>query len=203
MQNLYWKILFQPLMNRRLGNESVQRLRREVLAQVYGEVLEIGFGSGLNLACYPPGIRSMNAIDILPLQTPHPASGIRIQYQIMSAEKLAFPDASFDSVVSTFTLCSIPDAESALREITRVLKPQGRFFFLEHGKSQNRCIAALQNLLNPFYNLLACGCNINRDMLKIIAACGLTLQTSKVDQCGLPFSGLYFSGIAVKKGDPC
>lgn len=203
MADFYVAKIFYPLMNRRLGSERVLRLRRAVLAQVRGAVLEIGVGSGINLACYPPGVESLTAIDVPPLHHSIAPSSIPIRRHCMSAESLAFPSSSFDSVVSTFTLCSILDVAAALQEITRVLKPQGRFFFLEHGKSPDRCIAAVQRLLNPFYNLLACGCNVNRDMLKIIAASGLTLQSVNMDLCGLPFSGLYYSGIAAKKGDTC
>ncbi|WP_160318455.1 class I SAM-dependent methyltransferase [Levilinea saccharolytica] len=189
-------------MNRRLGSSAVQHLRRKTLSGVYGEILEIGFGSGLNLDCYPAQVCSINAVDVLPLRLFSAAPKIRVCYQIMSAENLNFPDASFDSVVSTFTLCSIPNVGAALKEIARVLKPQGTLFFLEHGKSQSQIIAMLQKLLNPLYNLLACGCNVNRDVLKLIAESGLTLQSFQQQQYGFPISGFYFSGSAIKEGNP-
>ncbi len=198
MSSFYATKIFMPLMNRRLGSRAIRHLRRETLSGVYGDILEIGFGSGLNLDCYPAQVCSIRAVDVLPAQVFSAACSIRVCYQTMSAENLNFPDASFDSVVSTFTLCSIPNVEAALREIARVLKPQGTFFFLEHGKSQNQLIAGLQKLLDPLYNLLACGCNVNRDVLKLIADSGLTLQSFQQQQYGFPISGLYFSGRAVK-----
>lgn len=203
MMSFYRQKIFAPLMSKRLGNEKVKRLRREVLSTACGKILEIGFGSGLNLDCYPATVRSITAIDITPFVTQQDVPTIQVDHRIMSAEKLTFPDSSFDTVVSTFTLCSIPDVNAALNEICRVLRPQGKYIFLEHGKSPDRCIAALQNLLNPFYHLLADGCNVNRDMLQLISAGSLSIKTSRIDQCGLPFSGLYFSGVALKTGVPC
>jgi ubiquinone/menaquinone biosynthesis C-methylase UbiE len=203
MWNYYREAFFYPLMQKRLGNEKVRSLRQEVLASAQGEVLEIGFGSGTNLDCYPDSIQAIHAIDIPPFKYPNFQTGIKLDLVPMSAEAMAFPDAVFDSVVSTFTLCSIPDVEAALKEIHRVLKPKGVFLFLEHGKSPNRCIAAMQCLLNPFYRLLACGCNVNRDMLQIISSSGLSLKSTRTALYGLPFSGFYFSGIATKAGDLC
>ncbi|HEX2981396.1 MAG TPA: class I SAM-dependent methyltransferase [Anaerolineaceae bacterium] len=199
MLDFYNTKIFYPLMNRRLGKAQILRLRQETLLPAYGEILEIGLGSGLNLACYPAKVHSITAIDVVPSDRLPLDAGIQIQFQLMSAEKLNFPDASFDCVVSTFTLCSIPAVHAALAEIYRVLKPQGKFIFLEHGRSANKWMGAMQDLLNPFYNLLACGCNINRDVLEMITSSGFSMVSPRVTLCGLPFSGLYFSGVAIKK----
>jgi ubiquinone/menaquinone biosynthesis C-methylase UbiE len=201
MINFYEEKIFRPLMKHRLGNQRVQQLRREVLAFAQGEVLEVGIGAGLNLYCYPDHIQSIHAIDVVPLEKASFISAISVLYQTMSAEALTFPERSFDTVVSTFTLCSIPKVKTALKEISRVLKPQGRFLFIEHCKSSNGIMAGMQHLLNPFYNRLACGCNVNRDMAALISESGLTLQEVAMSLYGLPFSGLYFYGIAVKTED--
>jgi ubiquinone/menaquinone biosynthesis C-methylase UbiE len=93
----------------------------------------------------------------------------------LTAESLPFPERRFDSIVSTWTLCSIPDPLKALREIRRVLKPQGVFLFLEHGRSREARIAAWQDRLNPIQNLIACGCHLNRPIDLLIARSGFHL----------------------------
>lgn len=203
MLNLYRQKIFYPLMNRRLGADGVRQLRRKVLSTACGAVLEIGFGSGLNLDCYPDHVRAITAIDPGPASSVPPCAGRQVCLQAMSAESMQFPDNCFDSVVSAFTLCSIADLAAALDEIRRVLKPGGQFIFLEHGKSPNRWVAALQDLFNPFYNTLACGCNVNRDILKMIAASGLRVRSSRSVQYPFLISGLYFYGTAVKPGGSC
>jgi ubiquinone/menaquinone biosynthesis C-methylase UbiE len=200
MSKIYFNEVFIPLMNRRLGSSQIQKLRREILADVCGSVLEIGFGSGLNLDCYPVHINSITAIDVFSPRIAQPFSRIRVNHQVMSAENLAFPDNCFDSVVSTFTLCSISKIDAALMEIARVLKPHGRFFFLEHGRSDDHSISWFQDLLNPMYNIMACGCNVNRDLKNIIATNGLRFQFFNQQIYGSPITGSYFSGIATNKG---
>ena len=119
-----------------------------------GEVLEIGFGTGLNLPHYPEHVRRITTVD------PNPGmgrlarrriaeSGIAVDQRALSGEALPFEDGSFDCVVSTWTLCSIPDAGRALGEIHRVLRPGGRFVFLEHGLSEDAKVRAWQRRLNP------------------------------------------------------
>lgn len=203
MLNYYNEKIFYRLMNQRLGQENITQLRRELLSSAGGEILEIGFGTGLNLACYPNRVHSLTAIDVCRFEPNFPCTAIQLRRLEMSAEAMTFPDDSFDTVVSTFTLCSIPQVQAALREIQRVLKPGGKFLFLEHGKSPNRLIAGLQNLANPFYNLLACGCNVNRDMVHTISASGLCVQSVKTGGSSLLISGFYLSGIATKTGAPC
>lgn len=200
---LYREKYFYRAMNKRLGTDQVQELRRDLLAQASGDVLEIGFGSGLNLPCYPDHIRAITAIDVCRVESIPPHPRIEVDFRTMSAETLEFPDSSFTTVVSTFTLCSIPHPQAALREIRRVLKPNGKFLFLEHGKSPNRWVAGLQTLVNPLYVMFACGCNVNRDMLGLIAASGLSIETPKTTRSAYPISGLYFSGVAAKSGALC
>jgi ubiquinone/menaquinone biosynthesis C-methylase UbiE len=117
------------------------KLRSEALADVGGEVLEIGFGTGLNLGHYPEHVRRITTVD------PNPGmgtlarrrvaeSGIEVDRRVLSGEELPFEHESFDCVVSTWTLCSIPEVGRALAEVHRVLRPGGRFIFLEHGLSQ-------------------------------------------------------------------
>lgn len=123
-------------------------LRQEALAPAAGAVLEIGIGTGLNCSHYPRGCRSIVAVDSNPALTQRArdragAAGISVQHHTLSAESLPFAEQSFDTVVSTFTLCSIPDLARALGEARRVLKPGGQLLFLEHGLSLDHRVLIL------------------------------------------------------------
>ena len=165
-----------------MGVEDISVERRKCLAEVRGDVLEVGFGSGLNLPHYPRGVKSVVAIDPSRVsaklarkrieQAPFP-----VEYLPLTGEEISAPDASFDSVVSTFTLCTIPDVAAALRQIRRVLKPDGRFFFVEHGRSDEPSVQRWQDRLNGVEKFLAGGCNLNRDMKQLIAGAGFEILT--------------------------
>jgi ubiquinone/menaquinone biosynthesis C-methylase UbiE len=170
--------VFPRLMDAALATPEIARLRRELLAAVRGDILEIGFGTGLNLACYPAHVRRLTTVDV----RRHPlaelrlaASPITVEQHAGSAEDLPFATASFDSVVSTWTLCSIPDVVRALGEVRRVLRPPGRFFFLEHGLSPERAVQFWQHVLTPFYRLAAGGCHLNRDVATLIEGSGFRI----------------------------
>jgi SAM-dependent methyltransferase len=179
---LYAHQIFPRLMECVMAGEEFRRLRRELLASVRGEVLELGIGTGLNLPYYPHTITALHAVD--PMDSlPHlvaqrrAALPVPCVVQHVTAERLPFADEQFDSVVSTWTLCSIPDPAQALREVRRVLKPHGRFLFLEHGRSADENIARWQDRLNPIQNLLGCGCHLNRPIDRLVAQAGLKLVT--------------------------
>jgi ubiquinone/menaquinone biosynthesis C-methylase UbiE len=138
---LYSRHIFPRLCDWAMNDPRMAVLRKEALAGVGGEVLEIGFGTGLNLPHYPGHVRRITAVD------PNPGmskiarlrielSGIAVDQRIIGGERLPFRDGSFDGVVSTWTLCSIPEVVRALGEVFRVLRPGGRFFFLEHGLAE-------------------------------------------------------------------
>ena len=170
------------ILNVMMGVEDISVERRKCLAEVRGDVLEVGFGSGLNLPHYPRGVKSVVAIDPSRVsaklarkrieQAPFP-----VEYLPLTGEEISAPDASFDSVVSTFTLCTIPDVAAALRQIRRVLKPDGRFFFVEHGRSDEPSVQRWQDRLNGVEKFLAGGCNLNRDMKQLIAGAGFEILT--------------------------
>ena len=175
---LYRHHIFPRLMDWVMAGEEFRRLRTESLSHVHGEVLELGIGTGLNLPHYPKTITWLHAIDpanLLPKIVMERSAGqsfpIRIQH--LTAESLPYNDDSFDFVVSTWTLCTIPDLIKALREVRRVLKPNGVFLFLEHGRSDDQKIATWQDRLNPIQNIIGCGCNLNRKIDQIIAQAGL------------------------------
>ena len=179
---LYRYHIFPRLMNWVMAGEEFRRLRMELLAQVHGEVLELGIGTGLNLPHYPKTVTQLHAVDpanplpkIVTERTTSQSFPIRIQH--VTAESLPYDDRSFDFAVSTWTLCTIPDALKALREVGRVLKPDGIFLFLEHGRSENESVAAWQDRLNPIQHIIGCGCNLNRRIDQLIIQAGLKITT--------------------------
>jgi ubiquinone/menaquinone biosynthesis C-methylase UbiE len=158
-----------------LNKSLLVRHRRGLLAGAYGDVLEIGFGTGLNLPYYPKGVHKLTAVD------PNPGmhrlarkrikqTGIEVDQQVLGGERLPFEDGRFDCVVSTFTLCSIEDVAQALREVYRVLKSGGKFLFLEHGLSPEPGVQKWQRRLNWLQVRLANGCHLDRDMKALVAA---------------------------------
>lgn len=177
---LYATQIFPRLMDWVMDRPAFSQLREALLQPASGEVLEIGFGTGLNFTHYPTTITRLSIVDpaiLLPAKvarrmaaTPYPIRTIHV-----TAEVLPFPDRQFDTVVSTWTLCTIPDPARALQEVQRVLKPGGRFLFLEHGRSDNQKIAAWQDRLNPIQNVIGCGCNLNRQIDRLIAQAGLKI----------------------------
>ena len=178
----YGEHIFPHLMEWVMGGEEFQKQRSLVLARVNGTVLEIGFGTGLNLPHYPAALSSLHAIDpahMLPRKIAERSAAIpvRLQIQRTSAETLPYNARSFNFVVSTWTLCTIPDPVKALLEVYRVLKPDGVFLFLEHGRSEDAKVAAWQDRFNPVQNIIGCGCNLNRKIDQIIAQAGLMIMT--------------------------
>jgi len=186
---LYQRYVFPRVMEWALSSDACRQERRRVLAAAQGDVLEIGFGTGLNLEHYPPGVTSLTIIDsaeMLPARVaariaaaPFPVTPARLD-----AERLPFPAPRFDAVVSTWTLCSIPDAVAALREIRRVLRPGGTFLFLEHGRSDRPGVARWQDRWNPIQQRIGCGCNVNRRIDDLVAASGFAITA--LDRFVLP-----------------
>lgn len=165
---IYSDHIFPRLMDGSLGGQQQRVYRERTLATAGGDVLEIGFGTGLNLSSYPPDISRLVAVDRATMlesrvrgrvaRAPFPVE--RREHD--AAEPLPYPDASFDTAVSTWTLCSIEDLQAALRELLRLLRPGGSFLFLEHGRSDRSMVATFQDLVNPLQNVVGCGCNLNR-----------------------------------------
>jgi ubiquinone/menaquinone biosynthesis C-methylase UbiE len=151
-----------------------EKHRRQQLADVDGEILEIGVGTGLNLPHYPAGVRRIVTADPNPgmnqrLQQRIEKTGIEVDKHIISSESLPFDEATFDCVVSTITLCSIPDVAQAMSELFRVLKPGGRLHFLEHGICPDPQVAKWQRRLDWFQRRFADGCTLNLDVRQLLS----------------------------------
>jgi ubiquinone/menaquinone biosynthesis C-methylase UbiE len=202
--NLYSRFLFPRLMDLSMSGEDLAKHRRTLLADVTGEVLEIGFGTGLNLNYYPPSIRQITTVDVNPGMSKiavkrAEAAGITVIPHTLSGENLPMADGSFDSVVSTWTLCSIPQVEQAMREVYRVLKPDGKFFFVEHGLSDDASVQVWQQRLNPIQNVLGDGCNLNRNIRQLVAQTFSQVEVEAFPEPSLPqFVGYFYKGTATK-----
>lgn len=203
---LYATQIFPRLMDWAMARPAFSQLRETLLQLASGEVLEIGFGTGLNLRHYPTTITRLSIIDpatLLPAKVARrmAAAPYPIQTTHVTAENLPFPDRQFETVVSTWTLCTIPDPVLALHEVGRVLKPGGRFLFLEHGRSDDRTIAVWQDRLNPIQNVMGCGCHLNREIDRLITQSGLTIAyLDRFSMEGVPrLVGEMYRGTATRQ----
>lgn len=173
--------LFPWMMDHALGRQKVSRLRRLALRDAAGDVLEIGFGTGLNLAHYPEGVTRLTAVDVNPGMNRRAlrriaAGGIAVDHRIADATRLPLADGSFDTLVSTWTLCSVANLDAVLEEMRRVLRPGGRLLFVEHGLSRDPAVQRWQQRLNGLQRWIGAGCNLNRDFRERIPAGGFRLQ---------------------------
>ena len=162
---------------------GLREKRRTLLAEVSGRTLEIGAGTGLNVELYPEGS------DVVFTEPEEPmAKRLRersgAEVVAAGADRLPFDDASFDTVVSTLVLCTVPDQSSALQEIRRVLKPDGRLLFLEHVRSEDAGTAKWQDRLTPVWRFVGRGCHPNRDTAAAMRNAGYTLE--RLDRDRLP-----------------
>ena len=166
---------------------SLQKLRKQLLAQVAGNVLEIGMGTGVNLSIYD-GVDFVAGIDLRPqvlagafTRENAPAFGI----SCANAHQLPFGNGRFDNIVSTLVFCSIPDPPLALAEIRRVLKPNGRFYLLEHVRGQNPVSRRLTEWLQPAWFALQHECHLNRETAVTLQQSGFTIEESSTHGFGL------------------
>ena len=178
--------------------------RARVAAELEGEVLEIGFGSGLNIPYYPAGLKRVLAVDPAAagrkLAAKRAAAcDVPIEYIGADAEALPVGDASVDHVLSTWTLCTIPDAMRALAEIRRVLRPGGALRFVEHGLAPDARVARRQQWLTPLQCRVFGGCHLNRRIDQLVAAAGLELTRLDTYYMKGPRAlGYTFEGVAVR-----
>lgn len=161
-----------------LGTGQHHKVRSRVCAGLSGEVVEIGFGSGLNVRHYPESVERVTAVE--PSDVAWQLSAVErkrsdtpVERAGLDGQKLPFPDASFDNALSTWTLCTIPDPVSALLELRRVLRPGGRLFFVEHGAAPDESLLRWQRRWDPVQRRLAVGCHVSRPITGLLAQAGI------------------------------
>jgi SAM-dependent methyltransferase len=190
-----------------LRNGGIGRYRDKVTCELSGDIVEIGFGSGLNVPHYPDQVTRIIAIEPSSVARDLAAkrvaaSGKTVEFRGLDGQELPVESSSVDGALSTFTLCTIPDAGLALGEIYRALKPGGRFAFLEHGLSPIPSVARWQSRINPLQKRFGGGCHLDRKIDDMVTDAGFDLEWIKreelpISKLGGPWGFVYY-GIAVK-----
>ncbi|MEU9079519.1 class I SAM-dependent methyltransferase [Kitasatospora sp. NPDC048538] len=177
---LYNDQIVPRIINVACGMKEADRLRSRVCAGLGGEVVEIGFGSGLNVPFYPEAVTRVDAVE--PSDVGWKLAGKRlaqtdvtVRRAALDGQSLPFPDDSYDAAVSTWTLCTIPDAAGALREIRRVLRPGGTLHFVEHGLAPDADVRRWQRRLDPLQQRLFGGCHLTRRIADLLIGAGFTI----------------------------
>src|SRR5260370_4346752 len=196
---IYNRFILPQVIELAMRQKNFAPFRERVVGPARGRVLEVGIGSGLNLASYRPCAEEVYGVDPsteLLAKASNRLNTARIPVKLVegSCEKLPFDDRSFDTVVITFTLCSIPDAALAVREMRRVLRPEGELRFVEHGQAPDPSVVRWQDRLTPVWKRLGGGCHLNRKIDGLIKAGGFRIERLGADylkSAPRPFSFIY------------
>jgi ubiquinone/menaquinone biosynthesis C-methylase UbiE len=180
--SIYSRYLLPPLTNLACGSKPTRRQREKIVHRAYGDVLEVGFGGGLNLQHYDADkVRKVFGLE--PSEGMRESARSRIEASAIDVELIDLPgeeipldDNSVDTVLVTYTLCTIPDAVKALRGMRRVLKPKGHLFFCEHGRAPDESVYRWQQRVNPVWQRLAGGCNMDRDIPALLSEGGFSIE---------------------------
>lgn len=181
MKKLYDQHLLPHLIEFACGMGAIMKTRAQLIPQAEGRVLEIGIGTGLNLSFYDPQkVATIFGVDPAAEMQPRArqrATKITIPVETVALElgEIQAERDSFDTIVCTYTLCSIPDVDTVFAEMRRVLKPGGRFLFSEHGRAPDLSVARWQDRLTPLWKPFAGGCHLNRDIPALIRAGGFSI----------------------------
>ena len=202
----YSNVIIPYFYDSSMDSKKINEGRKSILSRIAEEeILEIGFGTGINLKYYPDSVKKIIGLDSnngMLKQAQKKINNGRFQIELIKqgGESLPFPEYSINAVVSTYTLCSIKEVTAALKEIYRVLKPGGKYYFLEHGLADNPRTQRWQHRLNPIQNIWADGCNLNRDMKFLITNAGLKIVELKnyYMKRDPKIVGYMYEGIALK-----
>jgi ubiquinone/menaquinone biosynthesis C-methylase UbiE len=205
--SLYEKYVLPKFLNCACGSKPVSYQRKKVVPLAEGKVLEIGIGSGLNLPFYDKtkideiwGLDPSEELSVMAKQVANEES-MEVKFISSGAEDIPLPDNYFDSVLVTYTMCTIPEVQRANQEIRRVLKDNGKMIFCEHGEAPDQNIRKWQNRINPLWGKLAGGCNINRKIPSLIQESGFDII--EMEEMYLPntpkIAGYNYWGFAVSK----
>ncbi len=204
--SLYNKYILPKFLNCACGSKPINYQRQKVVPLAKGKVLDIGIGSGLNIPFYNSdkidkviGIDPSHELIDLAKELAND-SKTSIELVIGSAESIPYPDNFFDTVLVTYTMCTIPNVAIANKEMWRVLKDDGRLIFCEHGLAPDKKISKWQNRIDPFWGKIAGGCHLNRDIQKLITDAGFSFES--LDKMYIPstpkFAGYNYWGIGKK-----
>ena len=207
----FYRSRIYPLLVTVLGNpEPVHKIRQKIIPQAQGVVLEIGVGPGVNFAYYDPSKVSKlfalepNAGMVERADNQRRQTKLDVQFLAIPGEQIPLPEASVDTVVSTFTLCTIPIVADAIRGIHRVLRPGGKFLFFEHGLSPDINVRRWQERTEPLFQWAFEGCHVTRDIPELIKHGGFGIDSLETGYLArFPKSGsYYFWGIATVQKSP-
>ena len=179
---MYAKYVLPRLIDLSMRNKETTRVRADWVPHARGDVLEVGIGSGLNLPFYSAEVRRVYGVEpsaeLQKMARKRMAShAAKVEFLSQSAEDdLPLSDMSIDTVVMTWTLCSIPDPLKALRQMKRVLKPNGHLIFIEHGRAPDARVAAWQDQLTPLWKRIGGGCHLNRKIDELLVGAGFTID---------------------------
>src|SRR4051812_15494973 len=176
----YGERILPRVINVVMNTKQTRMIRERVCADLAGDIVEIGFGTGHNLPFLPPTVRSLRAVEPAGLgvelaRQRIAASAVPVQVVGLDGQQLPLEDASADAVLCTWSLCTIPDAVAAVSEMRRVLRPGGRLHFVEHGRAPDEGVRRWQHRLNGMQQRMAGGCNLNRDIPAILREGGLRI----------------------------
>ncbi len=199
----YRERILPHLIDRACGTAELRDWRASVVRGLAGTVVEIGFGSGLNVALYPPEVTKVYAVEPAAVarkiaEDRIAASPVMIEHIGLRGEAIPLDDDSCDAALSTFTLCTIPDVERALAEVRRVVRPGGRLHFLEHGGSPDESVAKWQRRIEPVQKRVADGCHLTRDPAALVTAAGFEMERVESRYARGPRPWSWFTeGVAV------
>ena len=203
--SFYDKYILPHFLNCACGTKPIQYQREKVVPLATGLVLEIGIGSGLNIPFYNTakvtrvlGLDPSEELNRMARKVAE-EKGLAVEFILGGAEAIALPDNHVDTVLVTYTMCTIPQVAEANKEINRVLKPKGKLIFCEHGLAPDANVSKWQNRIDPYWGKIAGGCHLNRNIPALISAAGFKIES--MDQMYLPgtpkFAGYNYWGTAV------
>ena len=203
--SFYDKYILPHFLNCACGTKPIQYQREKVVPLATGVVLEIGIGSGLNIPFYNTAkvtrVLGLDPSEELNRMARKVADekGLAVEFILGGAEAIALPDNHVDTVLVTYTMCTIPQVAEANKEINRVLKPKGKLIFCEHGLAPDANVSKWQNRIDPYWGKIAGGCHLNRNIPALISAAGFKIES--MEQMYLPgtpkFAGYNYWGTAV------
>jgi len=203
--SFYKKFILPKAINWVCDQSPSRKQRKKIIPLASGNVLEIGIGSGLNLPFYTSKVKMLTAIDPLKelwkrTQVNTEKLPFSFEFIVAKAENIPLANNSYDTIIITYTLCTIPNLDKAFLEIKRVLKPNGKLLFCEHGKAPGKFVQKYQNVINPVWKKIGGGCNLNRNIPAIIKENGFKIN--KLETMYLPGwkpASYNYWGIAVIK----